>query len=293
MIEAFLRGRTGNNFFEYAAARYLAKTMGTEVRLNCMLLHPREYGPCRSALERLPIKAKIVKGGFYSMHANRVWLHFMPLEKTIPLLHQKYYIEKELKYDPALLEQAGKDFHIAGFFQTPLYFPGMRSELQEELDVRQLPIDEATGTYLDMMKDCNSVACHIRRTDYLSIPGADICKDSYYNRAMQMMREQEDKPVFFMFSDDPEWCKEHYRDSDIRVCDAPLSRTDPLNDLRLMASARHNIIANSSYSWWAAYLNRSGGEQRVILPSQWDRNAASVPMQEKLLPGWQLADVMD
>lgn len=100
------------------------------------------------------------------------------------------------------------------------------------------------------------------------------------------MRREVGSPRFFVFSDDPAWCREALSGEDVEVMVVPGAPDDPLHDLHLMSRARHHIIANSSYSWWAAWLAKRDG-QRVIAPDRWFGGGIDAPMEDRLCDGWR------
>jgi hypothetical protein len=137
----------------------------------------------------------------------------------------------------------------------------------------------------------------VRRGDYLRIPVFQVCDPHYYHQSMDEMRARVPDARFFIFSDDPEWCRANFTESDTEVVAAPSGRrsdggveaafgdrrhdaANPLHDLHLMSLAGHHIIANSSYSWWAAWLGDKPG-QRVIMPDRWYARDIHAPMEEK------------
>ena len=150
----------------------------------------------------------------------------------------------------------GADF----YFQDPKYFRGYEEE------IKQL-FGEGIG-YLDQ------VGIHIRRGKNPFIPEEpkynenpfhfNICGTDYYERAMAMFPNEN----FVVYSDDPEWCKEKFKDNPkVQVMD----KGDEIEDFNLLASSKHLIIANSSFSWWAAFLCPNEGK-RIIAPKQWYRD---------------------
>jgi hypothetical protein len=107
----------------------------------------------------------------------------------------------------------------------------------------------------------------------------------YYENAMNLIRKEIDNPYFYIFSDDIPWCTDHFRDPDCFFVNLKQSREDPLNDMRLMSLCKHNIIANSSFSWWGAWLN-SNPQKMVICPYVWF-NAKDVPIEDKMCANWK------
>jgi hypothetical protein len=130
------------------------------------------------------------------------------------------------------------------------------------------------------------VAVHVRRTDYIGNSNAEICGLDYYRRAMERMRQQFEHVRFHVFSDDPAWCVKNLAADDVGICHLDGASHHPLHDLHLMSRARHHIIANSSYSWWAAWLGKTEG-QIVLMPTQWFKGTMHTPIDEKRCPGWE------
>jgi len=130
------------------------------------------------------------------------------------------------------------------------------------------------------------VAVHVRRGDYAGSSLLDVCGVDYYMEAMRRLRETLPNPRFYIFSDDPAWCASHFAGDDVVVTSGGASRQSPLVDLHLMSLAQHHVIANSSYSWWAAWLGKKSG-QRVLMPHEWFRGIHA-PIAEKQCEGWEI-----
>lgn len=191
------------------------------------------------------------------------------------------------RYDPSHVENSKPDSLVIGYFQTPSYFADIEGELRNELDLSQLTWENQIVDLADALHDdSESVAIHVRRTDYIGNSDAEVCGANYYYRALEEMRSYLSRPTFHIFSDDPEWCVENFSCPDMVVHTDSASISDPLLDLYLMSKARHHIIANSSYSWWAAWMGKAPG-QTVITPSEWFRGDFLAPISEKLLEGWK------
>jgi hypothetical protein len=131
-----------------------------------------------------------------------------------------------------------------------------------------------------VLESPESVAVHVRRGDYLKHPAFHVCDTAYYREAMGSLRAKLYEPRFHIFSDDPDWCRKTFMDDDTEVVDSGKAGENPLHDLHLMSLASHHIIANSSYSWWAAWLGDKAGQQ-VIMPERWYADGISAPIGEK------------
>jgi hypothetical protein len=147
--------------------------------------------------------------------------------------------------------------------------------LDIETEIRQIftvkkALNTQTKPFLDQIRACNSVSLHVRRGDYVQNPIINqthgLCSLEYYEKAVQYMAEKLEKPVFFVFSDDILWCKENLKLPFPTV----FVEGNFLNyeDLTLMSACQHQIVANSSFSWWGAWLNNFA-KKIVIAPKKW------------------------
>lgn len=277
VIRIILRGRTGNNLFQYALGRALAEKHGVPLVLDASWFNAEGWAEVSHFL-KLPIRAKVLR-------------RFSLLSRALRKFFQRHYWE--LLGVPALREpaddqsfdrtfaEAPPDCMLNGFFQTPLYFEGIADSLRSELrslfkDAVQVPEDLRERLTLS-----DSVAVHVRRKDYLDIPVFQVCDENYYHKSMDRMRARMPASRFFIFSDDPDWCRLKFREADTEVIDSGVAAKNPLHDLHLMSLASHHIIANSSYSWWAAWLGDKPGQQ-VIIPERWFSGGIKAPMEEKM-----------
>jgi hypothetical protein len=281
MIRVLLRGRTGNSFFQYATARALAVRHGTGVLLDGSW---QRNGDWRQAaeLKRLNLQADLVRPfPLASKISRKLWKRHPAEARAAAVLREA---DDDNAYLPAFEELPDHSLLI-GYFQTPRYFGGIRGILQHEINFRELPMDEASRRIAEALADPASVSVHVRRGDFLRYADIQICSPDYYRRALDWMRERVPGAVFWIFSDDLDWCRGHFQGPEFRFADAPQSKTDPLNDLRLMSLASHHVIVNSSYSWWAAWLHWHPGKQ-VILPHAWATGGLRIPIEEKAEDGW-------
>ena len=182
---------------------------------------------------------------------------------------------------------APADCMIFGYFQTPRYFTtvaaSLRREIYELLDHGTVVSSGLVG----QLSEPGAVAVHVRRADYLRIPMFQVCDRAYYQVAMARLRERLNHPRFYVFSDDPGWCREQFQEGDQVVVDAGKCASNPLHDLRLMSLASHHIIANSTYSWWAAWLGEKP-DQQVMMPERWYAHGIEAPIEEKRMPHWEI-----
>lgn len=306
MLRIILLGRTGNNLFQYALGRVLAKKHGVPLVLDGSWYNAEGWAEVTHFL-RLPIQAKVVRPCTLGSRALRKFTgkHYWEY-RGVPVLKES---TDDQSFNPRFLD-APADCVLFGYFQTPLYFQGIADELRAEL--RQLLRDafEGSGNYAGAtvarascpqpihqhLSDSNSVAVHVRRGDYLHHPVFKVCDSAYYQDSMRQMRARLPAARFFIFSDDPDWCRKIFTAPDVaaiigRRCaeekNAATSdrrhettSTNPLHDLNLMSLASHHIIANSTYSWWAAWLGDKPGQQ-IIMPDRWYAHSIKAPIEEK------------
>jgi hypothetical protein len=146
---------------------------------------------------------------------------------------------------------------------------------------------ECSGTLVAKLASPGSVAVHVRRQDYLTHPVFHVCDRDYYRKAIDELRARVPDARFLIFSDDPEWCRTEFLDPDQEVIDSGPAAANPLHDLHLMSLAGHHVIANSSYSWWAAWLGDKPG-QIVKMPDRWYAHGIVAPIEEKNPGNWEI-----
>jgi hypothetical protein len=289
MIRIVLLGRTGNHLFQYAMGRVLAEKHGVPLVLDASWFHPEGWAEVSHFL-KLPIRARVVR---------RCSLGARALLK----LTGKHYWEfcgvtvmkepvEDQSFDPRFIE-APADCMLFGYFQSPLYFESMKHVLRLELNgllsqaVQEGSEQDARASCPPTLQTPNSVAVHVRRGDYLAHPALNVCDLRYYQEAMRRMRAHVPEARFHIFSDDPDWCRAHFKGSDQEVIDSGRAARNPLHDLHMMSLASHHIIANSSYSWWAAWLGEKPGQQ-VLMPHRWHAHDFMAPIGEKNPGTWEV-----
>lgn len=176
-----------------------------------------------------------------------------------------YYETKVTFYDSEVF--LSDDVYLDGYWQNERYFSDIRKEIISELHFK---VTTDVAGLLDEIETCNSVSVHVRRGDYLedSRRSEGICTLEYYQRSMTLMEERTAVDKYYIFSDDIDWCRQRFRDNEKYIFVNPRSEEEAAVDMKLMSSCKHHIIANSSFSWWAAWLNENK-EKIVIAPKAW------------------------
>ncbi len=262
--------------FQYALGRVLAERHGVPLLLDGSWFNAEGWAEVSHFL-RLPIKARVVRRCSLGARVLRklTGRHYWEY-RGVPVLREP---ADDQTYDERFLE-APADCMLFGYFQSPRYFAGIAAALRAELNGM---IGAAVRVPEDLrvrIRGAGSVAVHVRRKDYLSQPVFRVCDTHYYRESMRKMRDCLPVARFFIFSDDPEWCRAEFRDPDQEVIDQGAAAANPLHDMYLMSLASHHIIANSSYSWWGAWLGMKDGQQ-VLMPDRWYAHGIKAPMAEK------------
>jgi hypothetical protein len=283
MIRIVLLGRTGNNMFQYALGRVLAEKHGVPLVLDASWFNAEGWAEVSHFLE-LPLKAKVVRRCSIATRALRKFTdkHYWEY-RGVPVLREN---STDQSFNNRFLD-APAECMLFGYFQSPHYFENIAIPLRAELNSLVSGAVRIPGDLRRKMSDTNSVAVHVRRKDYLNLPIFQVCDSRYYLESMQLMRARLPAARFFIFSDDPEWCRSAFGEKDQEVIDSGMVAANPLHDLHLMSLASHHIIANSSYSWWAAWLGDKP-EQHVVMPDRWYAGNVRAPIEEKRLPHWKI-----
>lgn len=265
-----LIGGLGNQMFQYAAACGLAYEREAHVLIDVSAFE--SYGRRAYELDRLCVPQDIQAAG--PRLSNGRSLH----ARVIRYLTRRWpgrvggYREPHFHFDKNFFALSGDEIRLDGYFQSPLYFAGCEAVLRERFRPVE-PFGGAAQTWAARIGASRcSVSLHVRRGDYVSNPHAaavhTTLDDGYYRRGIALVRRILGNEVdFFLFSDEPDFVQQAFAD----LPRAHVVRTDPARsweDMFLMARCHHHIIANSSYSWWGAWLNASP-EKVVIAPGQW------------------------
>jgi Glycosyl transferase family 11 len=277
MIRILLLGRTGNHLFQYALGRVLAEKHGVPLVMEGSWFNAAGWSQVSHFL-RLPLKAKVVRRFSIGSRALRRFTgkHYWEYS-GIPILREP---GDDQSFDARFLD-APADCMLFGYFQTPLYFKAISNPLRNELNTLLADAIQPPDDLRARLTQPGSVAIHVRRKDYLHQPVFNVCDASYYHGAIREIRNRVPGARFFVVSDDPEWCRYEFRDKDTETIDSGEAAKNPLHDLHLMSLASHHIIANSTYSWWAAWLGDKP-DQQVIMPDRWYAHGIKAPMTEKM-----------
>lgn len=172
---------------------------------------------------------------------------------------------------PEVMNPSTRGEYFIGQFQSWKYYEGIEQKILQEYQYNEALLSDKTKEIREKMRQCNSVSLHIRRGDYLGVYNmkglGSVCDKAYYERAIKYIEENVESPHFFIFSDDKDYIKENYNLPNMTIIDHNKGM-DSWQDMYLMSQCKHNIIANSTFSWWGAYLNPNP-EKKVVAPTRW------------------------
>lgn len=285
MLIAAIRGGLGNQMFQYAMARSLALRLGTGLKLDLTHYRNTSFRAFELGVFRLRYQ-----------EATTREIDLYPVY-NIPLLRKVrrklaaigrpryYYIENGLQYHPEVWSLS-PDTYLKGYWHDERYFAGIEDILLKEFAF-SVPLRDSNKVYLDAISTTNSVSLHVRRGDYVNNKAVlalnGVCSPEYYQEAVRNIAEQVDNPHFFIFSDDPDWVRTNLPVEHPSTIVEGNTGEYGYEDLHLMSRCRHQIIANSTFSWWGAWLNPNP-DKLVIAPGRWYADAEADRQVAGLLP---------
>lgn len=252
MIVVRLIGGLGNQLFQFATARALATLKNCEMALDVSGF--QKYLLHRYSLHHFNITAQVVD------------------DRVLAKLHGGYhYREASLAFDSQVFSLP-IPLYLEGYFQSEEYFKDCRNQILSELKVVS-PLGPKNLTLVNFLERVSeTVSLHVRRGDYVSNPSANAvhgtCGADYYRKACEYMLSRTKNPTFVVFSDDIAWAKENLEVPGNKVFVDWNDASANFADLKLQQLCHHNIIANSSFSWWGAWLGCSSSKE-VVAPKNW------------------------
>lgn len=290
MIIIQMAGGLGNQMFQYALYKQL-RSIGKNVKVD------DEEG-FREDAKRKPALAPF---GIVYDRASREEIMkitdsspsiFAKLRRKLFGRNKKAYFEEDKRFQEKIFQW--DDIYLEGYWQSEKYFADVAEEIRQEYCLENVRRQKAAGyglsekaeNYLEQIEQSESVSLHIRRGDYLLPENqtlfGGICTEAYYRQAICRMQERTPECVFYLFTNDRAWAKEWMQtlwkdnvQAQMVLVELPDGRD--YEELLLMSRCKHNILANSSFSWWASYLNENP-KKMVLAPDKW-------------LNGWDCRDI--
>lgn len=256
-----IRGGLGNQMFGYSFHLSLMN------KYKCSLI------------EINPVHCFSVHGGyelpqiFTNIKPIKSFKYYRRIEKLYSEYSTKYFFkiiteEGPGNYYPELVNNNHPFLVYDGFWQSEKYFQKIANDIRHRFNFDESKLNIETRRLAKIIEKENSVSIHIRRGDYIGAYEFDkICEQSYYEKAIKIIETSVSKPTYFIFTDDKEWVTKNFFIRNYSLIDWNIS-SENWQDMYLMTKCKHNIIANSSFSWWGAWLNNNK-ERIVISPAKW------------------------
>ncbi|MDD3321944.1 MAG: alpha-1,2-fucosyltransferase [Paludibacter sp.] len=276
MIIVSLFGGLGNQMFQYATAKAIAFKLGVELKLDVSLLQdrsPRKNFTYRDyELNVFCLNEDIATIKEVRKYVPDLWnspkiVHaFYHLKRKLYRSH--YYFEKKKYLIESDVFNIKDNTYIYGYFQSEKYFTDYSSELLDTFSFVS-GINKENKDLIGQIEKNNSVSIHIRRGDFVNSPFQLLQLETYYLPAIEAIQQKATDLTFYIFTNDHEWASEQFRNVNIKKIFVDINNNSmSYMDMILMSHCNHNICANSSFSWWGAWLNRHP-DKIVYVPKNW------------------------
>lgn len=287
MIIVNLTGGLGNQMFQYAFGKIQSNESGIPLKIhftNALFCTDREYSlDCFRINTPIATAKDLARTGFPQSNLGRI-IYRLAKELGISeliysrIVTERNYLKKLLKFNMR------KDYYFEGYWQGEKYIGKNAVEILKTFSFSK-KISSDIVAIREKINNTNSVAIHVRRGDYVTNPQVrkvfKPCGEDYYKRSIKYLNIKIKSPVYFIFSDDISWVENHIKTNRPTFY---INNNKPWEDMFLMSQCKHNIIANSSFSWWSAWLNQNKNKT-VIAPVNWTSKSKSKEL--KILPyGW-------
>lgn len=275
MIIVKLIGGLGNQMFQYAAGKSLAEKHHTDLYLDIShLIKDTKGAYTKRDLEldafnthyQIATSEQIEK--FRITHQNK-YTRF--LQRNYPFLFSNLYVAESGNKFQSQFFKYGRNTYLDGFWQCEDYFKVYRELILKNFSLKYPLHPDAESIKHDIQNGI-SISLHVRRGDYISIPSNlnfhGVLSIEYYNKAIELIKQKTKIDKVFVFSDDIEWCKQNFTNHELFNFIDFKHKVPAYQELYLMSQCSHHIIANSSFSWWAAWLNNKA-DKIVVAPKVW------------------------
>ena len=286
IIVAKIYGGLGNQMFQYALGKSLSKIYDLEFKMECTSGFSNDFYERKLGLNNFNITASQVDSDFL-LKKQFTKKQFKIIQSIIKYINNRFSINpfihnlnewniiyEQSKYFSNLKLDTSKNNYLIGYWQSEKYFINIKEEIQNEFTLKD-PLDDINKKIAEDIINCNSVCLHYRRLHGISngiVTNAHTkthgrISNEYYQKSINFIKNKIEDITLFVFSDDINWVKENIKFNEKVIF---VDNGDDKNfiDLYLMSLCKHQIIANSSFSWWAAWLNRNP-DKIVTSPSKW------------------------
>jgi len=280
MVISHIIGGIGNQMFQYAAGRSLSLKYDQQLLLdlsdftNYRLHHGFELSRVFNVMAKSAEASTIDE--MLAWRANPLIKKILRRPQFVWLRGNKFVVEPHFNYWPSLFNRVD-DCYLYGYWQSERYFKPFESVIRKDFTFRE-PLAGRNSELASEIAQTQSVSLHVRRGDYLSDSKTGtimhVCSLEYYRNAISYIAERVERPVFYIFSDDLAWVRQNLSMAFPCIYVDHNRGAESYRDMQLMSLCRNQIIANSSFSWWGAWLN-SNSEKLVVAPWNWFRNGTN------------------
>lgn len=274
MIIVNLKGGLGNPMFQYTAGRRLAEVNKTELKLDVTFLENMQE-KANVTLRKYELFALNIQENFATPQEVMKWKNAKNrmLNEFLPNPSNPYVKEKHFHFDQSVLTLADNRY-LEGYWMSEKYFHDIEPIIRKEFTFRKEVLSEGRCLHSEILKS-DSICIQVRRGDYVTTAAVAKMHQTtsldYFKRAISLIKTRVENPVFFIFSDDIEWCEENLDELKSKFfAEKELSQHGATTSdyLQLMISCKHFIISNSTFAWWAAWLS-SFKDKIIIAPQNW------------------------
>lgn len=274
MVITRLIGGLGNQMFQYAAGRALSLERDVPLLLDVSAfsnyqLHQgfelERIFNCKGDIASERVVEEVL-GWQYSAGVRRV----LSRASMAAFRGNSFALEPHFHYWNGI-KKTSSDCYLAGYWQSEKYFSAVADQIREDFSFK-LPMSIDNLEISSEVRKTESVSLHVRRGDYVSninnVKTYAVCSIDYYKDAINLILSKFERPCFYIFSDDVDWVRNNLKIECQHRYVVNNSSSESFNDMRLMSLCDHHIIANSSFSWWGAWLN-ADPDKVVIAPKRW------------------------
>lgn len=269
-------GGLGNLMFQYGLGKHIAYKNKVDLKFDISSQERNPVGDYSFSLEgfninirkRVAAPQNIERLKRYSKRPGRRWFFYNLLFAD----GSKYVKEEYRAFNPHIL-QTKDDAYLDGYWQNEKYFIDIRHILLEDFTLSN-PLKGANERIAQKISETDAVSMHVRRQDYINDP---LTKEryvqltkQYYDKALTIIHSEVKNPTLFIFSDDISWIKENMA-FPFKTVYVEGNMNAPHEDIHLMSLCKHHVTANSSFSWWGAWLS-TNTDKIVVTPRKWTRN---------------------
>ncbi len=274
MIIIKLMGGLGNQMFQYSLGRMLAYKRRTSLKLDISWFQTQALRSYQ--LDKFKISATIAAPDDVENLKRAKWAGlkgriYQAIQRRLPYYRRRVVAEQVPSYDSRIAKHVSRNAYLAGYWQSEKYFTSIAPLLREELKLIK-PLSSDCQVWVEKIRKVKSASLHVRRGDYVDNPHTNefhgTCSMAYYADAINYIRQRFPEITIFVFSDDMNWVQHNFHNfSPVEFVEIKNVNRDQ-EELMLMSLCDHHIIANSSYSWWGAWLG-TNPEKVVIAPQTW------------------------